>query len=90
MAKKMTNDQKTMRKVARKIKTIMDKDLSALEDATTKGWFVYILKDVYNFVTSASEGVQDAEVANLVSLAGEPPPGILGEDGSPLEGEEQS
>jgi len=91
MAKKMTNDQKTMRKIARKIKTIMDKDLNTLEDNATKGWFVYILKDVYNFVTSASEGIQDAGVANLVSLAGDPPTSIPGiDDESPLEGEEHS
>ena len=92
MAKKMTNDQKTMRKIARKIKTIMDKDLSTLEDAATKGWFVYILKDVYNFVSSASEGIQDSGVESLVSLAGDPPPGIPIDDAedSPLEGEEHS
>ncbi len=87
MTKKMTNDQKTMRKIARKIKTIMDKDLSTLEDAATKGWFVYILKDVYNFVNSASEGIQDAGVASLAALAGEPPSGILKEGDSPLESE---
>ena len=79
MTKKMTNDQKTMRKIARKLKVIMDKDLESLEDATTKGWFVYILKDVYNFVSSASDGIQDAGVESLVSLAGEPPPGIFTE-----------
>ena len=79
MTKKMTNDQKTMRKIARKIKTIMEKDLDSLEDKATKGWFSYILKDVYNFVNSASEGVTDPGVANLVELAGQPPTALFDE-----------
>lgn len=80
MAKKLTNDQKAMRKIARKIKTIMDKDLGDLEDSATKGWFTYILKDVYNFVNSASEGVSDPGVADLVTLAAHPPTPYLGDE----------
>ena len=79
MAKKLTNDQKTMRKIARKIKTIMEKDLDTLEDKTTTGWFSYILKDVYNFVNSASEGISDPGVASLVELAAQPPTGLFDE-----------
>ena len=89
MTKKMTNDQKTMRKIARKIKTIMDKDLNTLEDSATKGWFSYILKDVYNFVSSASEGITDPGVANLVALAAQPPTGLFDEEDLEL-GEEDS
>lgn len=80
MAKKLTNDQKTMRKIARKIKTIMEKDLDTLEDITTKGWFSYILKDVYNFVNSASEGISDPGIESLVELAAQPPTGLFDED----------
>ena len=58
-AKKLTSDQKTMRKIARKIRTIMEKDLPLLEDSKTQGWFKYILKDVYQFVSSASDGPTD-------------------------------
>lgn len=89
MAKKLTNDQKTMRKIARKIKTIMEKDLDTLEDSTTKGWFSYILKDVYNFVSSASEGISDPGVADLVTLAATPPT-ILGGDADVQLGDEGS
>lgn len=78
--KQLTNDQKTMQKIAKKIKTIMEKDLNSLEDSATRGWFSYILKDVYNFVSSASEGVTDRGVSDLVTLASQPPPGIFEED----------
>ena len=66
-AKKLTNDQKTMRKIARKIKTIVEKDLPALEDSKTQGWFKYILNDVYRFVSSASDGPTEGMDMSFIS-----------------------
>tara|TARA_Y100001970_G_C13821406_1_gene645083 strand:- start:244 stop:531 length:288 start_codon:yes stop_codon:yes gene_type:complete len=88
--KKLTSDQKTMRKVARKLKTIMEKDLSTLEDSTTKGWFNYILKDVYNFIHSASQGVNDSAAADLAAIAHAPPSSfVLSEEQEELAGDSE-
>ena len=57
----MTNDQKTIKRIAGKIKRILEGDATKIENNETRAWFQRIFQDVHNFVSSASLGVQEHE-----------------------------
>ena len=66
----MTSDQKTIRKIAGKVKRITEGDVLKIENVETRAWFQHIFQDVHNFVSSAALGAAHLEesVDNLTEI----------------------
>ena len=66
----MTNDQKTIKKIAGKLKRITEGDVLKIENVETRSWFQHIFQDVHNFVSSAALGTAHLEktVDNLTEV----------------------